>query len=294
MANRRRHVVAELTYEPVDRWIRGYLHPYRAPEAAGQGSAVVDSRAPLIVWEPRRFLPYYAFPEVDVRTDLLVPSATPPPEEPHGADTQFYDLRAPTETIPHAAWRWPDPQLAGHLAFDWEALDHWFQEDDEVIGHLRDPYHRVDLLPTSRVIRVELDGKVLAVSDRTLAMPETLLPTRYYFDPADVDTDLLTHSPLTTVCPYKGVASYWAVSTGSDPEPGRELAWTYPRPFPGVDAAAGRIAFLGELLDITVDGVPQRRPNTQWSAGIRPNHRGGGSGHAQGAHAGADLSILSR
>jgi len=293
MAVRRRHVISDRTYEPADRWIRSYLHPSCGPGGDGREPAVVDSRSPLIVWEPRRFLPYYAFPDVDVRTDLLAPSETPPPEEPHGAGAQFYDLRGPAGTIPHAAWRWPDPQLAGYLALDWEALDHWFQEDDEVIGHLRDPYHRVDVLPTSRVIRVELDGDVLAESDRALAMPETLLPTRYYFDPSDVHVDLLTPSSLTTVCPYKGVASYWAVSPPGEARPGRELAWTYREPFPGIDPVAGRIAFLGEGLEITVDGARQPRPNTQWSAGIRPNNRGGESGHAQGAHAGADLSILS-
>ena len=96
------------------------------------------------------------------------------------------------------------------------------------------------------------------------------------------------------MCPYKGFARYWSVQArGAD---GRrpDLAWNYPAPFPGLDAVAGRIAFLDEAVDTIVDGVLQRRPRTQWSDGIRANTRGGGSGFAQAAHGGEDHSIVAR
>jgi uncharacterized protein (DUF427 family) len=286
MAQRRRHVIQTLTYEPVPRRVRGWLG---VPHAGGR--AVVDSRRPLLVWEPHRFLPCYAFPATDVDRALLSPSALPGPDA-HGPDVTFYDLQTPGGVRRHAAWSWSDPQLDGAIAFDWEALDHWYDEDDEVYGHPRDPYHRIDVLPGERHVRVELGGQLVAETRRPLIMLETLLPVRYYFAPGEVQTGWLAPSDLRTVCPYKGFCRYWRLRLPGREPGGRELAWNYPKPFAGLEQIAARIAFLDEALDVIVDGQLQPRPRTQWTAGILANSRGGGSGLAQGAHAGSDGSVL--
>ncbi|HUE60584.1 MAG TPA: DUF427 domain-containing protein [Acidimicrobiales bacterium] len=286
MASRRRHVLSDLTYEPARAAVRGWLGE------PGQGRLIVDSASPLLVWEPRRFLPYYAFPDGDVDLAAIRPSKSPGPQV-HGDGVTYFDLTVGATRRQQAGWSWPDPQLNHAIVVDWEALDQWFEEDDEIFGHPRDPYHRLDVLPTSRHVKVLLDDNVLAESRRTILMPETLLPARFYFDIADVRTDILTSSDLETVCPYKGFARYWTVHTARGAAT-REVAWSYLDPSGGLASVAGRIAFLDEVVDIYVDGVRRPRPHTQWSEGIRANTRGGGSGHRQAAHNGADESVVAQ
>lgn len=149
----------------------------------------------------------------------------------------------------------------GYLALTWTAFDAWFEEDEEVHGHPRSPYVRVDALRSRRRVRVELDGVLLAESDAPVLLFETGLPTRAYLDPTAVDTTVLAPSTTRTVCPYKGVTSrYWSVVTPA----GRhdDLAWCYDHPTTAVARIAGLVAFYDERVDVTVDGVRQERPRT--------------------------------
>jgi uncharacterized protein (DUF427 family) len=241
-----------IVWEPSARRVRGLLGP----------TTVVDSRAPVLVWEPGSSVPLYAFPAADVRLELLAP-ATDPPTGTHAGATVFYDLLVDGTVVPNAAWRYPGSDLGGHLAFEWFARvgrgpDRWYEEDEEIVVHPRDPYVRVDALPSSRHVVVRIGGSVVADSVAPVLVFETGLPTRYYLPAADVVWDRLTPSRLRTGCPYKGVARYWT-------HPGvADVAWSYPDPVAAVGVLRDLVAFFDEAVDVEVDGVAQERPRTHF------------------------------
>ncbi|GIF09043.1 DUF427 domain-containing protein [Actinoplanes siamensis] len=250
---KRRHPVADgvITWEPSERRVRGL---------AGD-ETIVDSRRPILIWLPGQAVPLYAFPEQDVRVDLLRP-----------AGATSYDLVLGPEVREAAAWRFAEPQLAAFLAFEWfertgRGLDHWYEEDEEIFVHPRDPYKRVDAIHSSRHVTVEIGGRVVAESRRPVLVFETRLPTRYYLPRDDVRLDLLTPTDLSTGCPYKGTAGYWSLNDADQVPP--NIAWSYPDPLPAVGAIAGHIAFYNEVADITVDGERLERPHTSFTERLR-------------------------
>jgi uncharacterized protein (DUF427 family) len=246
-----------LLWEPSERWVRG-----RKGEVT-----VVDSRHPVLVWEPGVPVPLYAFPREEVRADLLRPAENPPTGA-HTGSTVFYDLQIDGELLPNAAWTFPADDLAGHLAFEWfrrtgKGLDHWYEEEEEIFVHPRDPHKRVDAIPSSRHVRVEIDGMAVADTRRPVLLFETGLPTRYYVPREDVRLDLLTPTDHHTGCPYKGTAEYWSWQGDADVPP--HLVWSYPDPLPAVAAVKGLLAFYNEAADITVDGERLERPVTHFT-----------------------------
>lgn len=124
--------------------------------------------------------------------------------------------------------------VAGTARFDWDALDAWYEEDEQVFVHPRNPYVRVDALRSHRHVRASLAGITLAESVTPVLVFETGLPTRYYFDRTDVDFGQLVPTGTQTACPYKGVTSaYWSVRTGGQVREGdQDLAWSYDFPTP--------------------------------------------------------------
>jgi uncharacterized protein (DUF427 family) len=248
-------------FEDSPRRIRGELG----------GVTVIDSTHAKLLHE-QAHLPVYYFPEADVRMDLLRPSDLRT-RCPFKGDASHWTLEAGGQVAEHAAWSYPDPiegapALAGYVAFYWNKLDRWFEEDERAIVHARDPYHRIDVLQSSRRIRVLLDGEVLAQSDRPIALFETGLPTRWYLPAQDVRMDLLERSETSTGCAYKGFAGYWSLRNGG--EGGSDVAWDYREPHRDVIRITDLIAFFNERVDIEVDGELQERPITQWSR--RPPH----------------------
>jgi uncharacterized protein (DUF427 family) len=150
------------------------------------------------------------------------------------------------------------------VRLEWDALDAWYEEDEQVFVHPRNPYSRVDALRSSRAVRVELDGVVLADSQAPVMVFETGLPTRYYFDRSAVAFEHLEPSDTVTACPYKGVTSgYWSVRSGDDLH--RDLAWTYDFPTRQLLPIAGLVAFFNEHVDVIVDGTRLERPVTPFS-----------------------------
>ena len=145
-------------------------------------------------------------------------------------------------------------------------MDAWFEEDEQVFVHARDPYHRVDVVPTSRHIRVSFGGEVVAETRRANALFETGLPTRWYIPRNDVRHEVLETSASSTRCPYKGVASYRSVRAGAERD--EDLVWSYERPLPAVAGITGQLAFFNERVDIDVDGEREERPRTPWSKGL--------------------------
>ena len=145
------------------------------------------------------------------------------------------------------------------MAFHFDALDEWLEEDEPVIGHPRDPFHRIDVNRSSRHVKVTLDGETLAESDRPLVLFETGLPTRWYLPREDVNMDLLQPSETRTICAYKGHAETFSAGEHED------IAWTYLDPAWEVGPIRDRIAFYDEFVDIEIDGEPQERPVSPFS-----------------------------
>ncbi|WP_329343085.1 DUF427 domain-containing protein [Streptomyces sp. NBC_01352] len=246
-----------LLWEPSARWVRG-----RKGDVT-----VVDSRHPVLVWEPDVPVPLYAFPRAEVREDLLRPAKNPPTGT-HTGSRIFYDLEADGETVENAAWTFPAADLADHIAFEWfrrvgRGLDHWYEEEEEIFIHPRDPHKRVDAIPSSRHVVVEIGGTVVADTRRPVLLFETGLPTRYYIPREDVRLDLLEPTDHSTGCPYKGTARYWSWRAGADVPP--NIVWSYPDPLPAVGAVRGLLAFFNEAVGIIVDGEHQERPVTPFT-----------------------------
>lgn len=246
--------------ESIDKRVRGYVGT----------TAVVDSRAPLLFWDEVFPVPTYAFAPSDVRMDLLHPASDRSAEPPFffgpkGPVSQWYDLRLGDRLIPRAAWTRDDPALRDMVVLTWQPglLDRWLEEDEEVRGHPRDPYKRVETIASRRRVTVELDGVELARTDRPVLLFETGLPTRYYLPRADVRFEVLARSDNYSMCPYKGeTREYW--STVAEPAV-PNIAWSYWAPLPAVQKVAGLVAFYNELVDLTVDGEAQQRPVTPFS-----------------------------
>jgi uncharacterized protein (DUF427 family) len=158
-----------------------------------------------------------------------------------------------------AAFRADDPALAGYVIVDFDAFDAWYEEDERNVGHPRDPFHRIDIVRSSRHVRVELGGVLLAESRDPYMLFEPPLPVRYYLPADDVRTDLLAPSATRSFCAYKGEASYLSLEGEGD------IAWTYPAPLREASIVTDRIAFFDELVDLVVDGHRLERPVTPWS-----------------------------
>jgi len=232
--------------EPGAKRVRAYL----------DGHLVVDTTQPLYVWE-RPFYPTYYLPLADVRAEL-VPTAAGAEESPQLGAAELFDVRVAGVTAPGAALRYPDSpvaQLRDRVRLDWNAMSEWLEEDEPVYTHPRDPYTRVDILASSRHVRVELDGVVVAESRQPRILFETHLPPRYYLPLTDVRLDLLRPSTRETHCPYKGTATYWSVDTGTRVHP--DVVWTYRAPLPESQKIAGLAAFYSERVNLYVDGVLQ-------------------------------------
>ncbi|WP_374024780.1 DUF427 domain-containing protein [Mycobacterium sp. HNNTM2301] len=245
--------VARGRVEPAPRRVRGYL----------KDALVFDTTCALYVWEVP-YYPQYYIPLADVRQEFLR-------DENHSQKVQFgasrlYSLEASGQTYPSAARVFDADgggQVAGTVRFEWNPL-RWFEEDEPIYGHPRNPYSRVDALRSHRHVRVELDGIVLADTRSPVLLFETGLPTRYYIDPTDISFEHLEPSATQTLCPYKGVTSgYWSVRSREALHP--DLAWTYHYPLPAVGQIAGLVAFYNEKLNIIVDGAALPRPKTQFS-----------------------------
>jgi len=239
--------------EPNPKWIRGIV----------DGVTVVDSTSTKFVWE----IPYYPawyVPLDDIAGELQANGAAV--RSPSRGDGTRYDLVVGDRTITDAAWRHlesPVEELRGLVRFEWGAMDAWFEENVEVFVHPRSPEVRVDALPSTRHVRVSIDGEVVADSVRPTILYETGLPPRYYLPKSDVRMDLLTSTDTETACPYKGWASYWNVTVGGTTHD--DIVWGYRTPLPESAAIAGLVCFYNEQVDLEIDGEQIERVRTKFS-----------------------------
>jgi uncharacterized protein (DUF427 family) len=262
----------ELRHEPTEKRVRAMV---------GEDT-VVDSTRAVLVWEPRRVVPSYAVPVEDVRAQLVPASpeqdpaaGSPDPGPPilhlgipfavHSFDGDALALDVPGARRDGVAFGLADPDLAGYVVLDFTGFDAWLEEDEPIVSHPRDPFHRVDVRRSSRPVRIELDGSVVAESTRPSVVFETNLPVRFYLPREDVHADLRP-SEKRTRCAYKGEASYWSPDVDEHARP--NLAWSYEEPLEDATALTGLVAFFDELVDVTLDRERRERPRTGISATI--------------------------
>ncbi len=255
--------VGQLRFEPSPTRVRAELG----------GQVVLDTRDAVIAWEPRRLIPVYAVPQ-----DALVGGVSPVSPQPEPADlaglppmlgpTDFPTHTCPGTVvdvcgIPAAGFVPDDPDLDRRVLLDFDAFDRWLAEDEPLVGHVHDPFKRIEVLRSSRSVEVLLDGQRLAASSRALMLLETHLPVRWYLPPDDVRMELLTGSETRSTCAYKGHASYLSLADGSPT--GRDVAWFYPAPRHDAAQVRDHVCFWSERTDLVLDGVLQDRPVTPWS-----------------------------
>ncbi len=232
---------AETPYVPSLKRVRAFLG----------GQAVANSRRTILARE-RPWI--YYFPREDVRMEFLES------EESGGKETRLWTVRVGDAVADRAAWAFSDdsPGTAGlsdYIGFKWDKMDAWFEEDEEVFVHPRDPYVRIDVRQSSRPVRVVVAGETVAETERPVLLFETGLPVRFYVPKTDVRQDLLVPSESHTGCPYKGRASYYSIEAGDKFV--EDAAWYYPFPYPEMAKIQNLIAFYPHKVDeFYVDGAP--------------------------------------
>ncbi|HUT48618.1 MAG TPA: DUF427 domain-containing protein [Alphaproteobacteria bacterium] len=240
--------------------------PRRVRVMAG-GETIADSAAMRLLHEPGH-LPVYYFPRGDVRMDLLQQSD----HETHcpwKGLARYWSVGSGDHPVENAAWSYEDPyaqiaEIAGYVSFYWSKMDHWYEEDEEVFVHARDPYKRVDVVDSIRQVRVVLGGETVAETTRARFLFETGLPTRYYIPRADVRAELLEPSDTETQCPYKGIAAYHSVRVGG--KRFEDIVWYYPDPIAECPRIKDYLCFFNEHVDaIFVDGAEMPCPETHWT-----------------------------
>ena len=250
-------MIAETNHvEPAPRRVRGTLG----------GEQIFDTTRARYVWE-WPYYPQYYIPADDIDPRFLV-------DEHHEqrlrqGTARRHGLRAGGLDRPGTVRVFGDDAIngvAGTARFDWDALDAWYEEDEQVFVHPRNPYVRVDALRSHRRVRASLEGVTLAETTTPVLVFETGLPTRYYFDRTDVAFAHLVPTATQTACPYKGVTSgYWSVRTGDTVRDGhQDLAWAYDYPTRQLLPIAGLVAFYNERIDLDVDGLRLPQPRTHF------------------------------
>jgi uncharacterized protein (DUF427 family) len=257
---------SQLRHEPIERRVRASLG----------ADASVDSTRAILVWEPRRVVPSYAVPVEDIRAELATAPLTNGevagvlhPGIPFGVHTAAGE---PVSIEDHegAGFRLADEDLAGYVVLDFDAFDDWYEEDERIAGHPRDPFHRVDVRQSARPVRIEVEGEVVAETTRARLLCETSLPLRFYLPREDVRVELHPSS-RRTYCPYKGQASYWSVDAGGRRR--EDVAWSYERPVPDAGAITGLVAFWDDRVDVFLDGERRGRPGGAIAAALRDEFR---------------------
>ena len=243
--------VTSVNYEIVGPQHKILFAPFpRRIRAMYGGETLVDTQRAMLLHESN-ILPAVYVPVEDVRFDVLHKTGHST-HCPFKGDASYWTITVGDRTSENAIWGYEDPVdgapwLEGYVAMYWDRLDQWFDEDEEVFGHIRDPYHRVDVRPTSRAVRVSIDGRVVAETTAALVLSETGLPNRYYVPTADIRTDQFEQSATTTHCPYKGDSEYWTL-TGDAPV--GDTAWSYPAPFDEASRIGDHWSFDGDHVVI--------------------------------------------
>jgi uncharacterized protein (DUF427 family) len=229
-----------------------YAEPLRRRMRVRFGGAwIVDSEDVLLLFEPDRY-PVAYFPETDITpgTLQLTEHSTRHRDLGH---TSWYTVRAGEQSAPRGAWQHADlpayaSELQRRVAFAWPAMDAFFEEDERIMGHAADNYHRIDIRQTSRNLVVRHHDRVVADTKQPLVLYESGFAPRWYVPRADIDESALTFVEHQTFCPYKGVCSYYNIGDA------RLGAWSYRAPFTEVDRISGLVSFEPDIVSVQLDG----------------------------------------
>jgi uncharacterized protein (DUF427 family) len=231
---------------------------------------VVADTVNALVMQESDHLPVYYFPIEDVREEFLMLSSTKT-ESPFKGSATHYSLNTGITLVEDAGWRYLEPvegcpPIADYMAFYWNKMNHWYEEDEEIFVHARDPYRRIDCLPSSRHVEVFVDGEIVADSRRGTFLFETGMPTRFYLPISDTRLELLSASRYISACPYKGISNYYHLTINEKRH--ENMVWYYPNPVHEAEKIKGLVSFYNEFVDrILVDGIEQPRPVTASSHG---------------------------
>jgi len=234
------------------------------------GDIVVADTINALVMQESDHLPVYYFPMKDVHEEFLMASATTT-ESPFKGTATHYSMNTGVTLVEDAGWRYLEPvegcpPIADYMAFYWNKMNHWYEEDEEIFVHARDPFRRVDCQPSSRHVEIVVDGEMVANSRRATFVFETGMPTRYYLPIADTRLDLLAPSRYISRCPYKGISSWYHVTVKGKRH--ENMVWYYADPVHEAERIKGLVSFYNEFVDhILVDGVEQPKPMTASSHG---------------------------
>jgi uncharacterized protein (DUF427 family) len=249
-----------------DHWVHAEESPKRVRVIFG-GETIADSRRPILLREAG-CLPVYYFPQEDVRMELMVRNDHRT-TCPYKGEASYWAVLAGGKTAENAAWSYLSPspecsEIKGYLAFEWEKMESWYEEEEEVFRHPRDPYKRVDVLHSSRHVLIVIDGQPVAETRRPCLVFETGHPVRYYIPRKDVRMELFERSATSSRCPYKGIASYWSVRIGD--RVFKDNVWSYEETTLECPKIKGLLCFFQERAAvISVDGEPVARPKTKWA-----------------------------
>ena len=233
-----------------------YAEPLRRRMRVRFGGVwVADSEDVVLLHEPGRY-PVAYFPLGDINDGVLEPSAYTTRHQDLGA-TSWYTVRTETNSKARAAWQHTElPGYAGELkarvAFAWRAMDAFYEEDERIVGHAADSYHRIDIRQTSRHLTVRDGDQVIADTTRPLALYESGFAPRWYVPRADVDESALTPAAGQTFCPYKGVCSYFDLAGA------RRAAWSYEDAWTEVRRISGLMSFEPDQIEVRLDGTRLR------------------------------------
>jgi len=249
--------------QPTYKWLRVKLG----------GEWVANSRGAALLY---RFgsLPLYVVPADDVADGALERDDAPAEDAGPLGEVSSWTVRGGEEVRAGGARTYSHELLEGWVELEWYSMDEWWEEDERIHVHPRDPYHRIDILPSSRRVKVSVNGVTLAGTSRAKLLLETTLPPRWYIPREDVRLDLLEPSDRRTRCAYKGEASYFSAAADGLAE--ADLAWTYEGPWREAELVAERICFFNERVDLEVDGKLEERPVTPWSKGFPDDFPRGG------------------
>ena len=233
-----------------------YWEPWgRRLRAVFAGKTVLDTRRAVVVHETGKF-PVHWLPLEDVSRELLHPAESEGKVEGK-LGGQKWSVRVGNRVAERAVTGYVrlqegDPDLAGHVKVEFRSMDRWFEEDDPVYAHFRDPYHRIDVRSSSARVIVRHADHIVAESSRPKLLFETNVPVRYYLPFADIRLNLLQRSDTVSQCPYKGDGQHWHLVIGNDRV--EDAAWSLPHPLPEGLAAAEHVCFYPEKVEVTVDG----------------------------------------
>jgi len=239
-----------LVHEPLPKNLL-YAEPLRRRmRVRFGGNWIADSEDVLLLFEPARY-PVAYFPEADVSPHTLERTEHTA-QHPALGPTSWYAVRAGENVVSRGAWQHTGPpsyasELQGRVAFAWQAMEAFYEEDERIAGHAADSYHRIDIRQSSRHLVVRHLDRTIADTTRPLALYESGFAPRWYVPRADVDESALTPVKLQTFCPYKGLCSYYTIGEA------RLAAWSYPEAYPEVGRISNLVSFEPDIVSVHLD-----------------------------------------